>query len=40
MPAAVEACLGPVCARAVIEVVIGDMIIRAGWMPMKHTSVA
>ncbi|NTE43864.1 transposase [Rhizobium pusense] len=30
VPAAVEACLGPVCARAVIEVVIGDMIIRAG----------
>ena len=30
MPAAVEADLGPICARAVIEVVIGDVIIRAG----------
>ncbi|WP_321186349.1 transposase [Rhizobium sp. SJZ105] len=30
VPAAVEADSGPVCARAVIEVVIGDVIIRAG----------
>ena len=30
VPAAVEADLGPICARAVIEVVIGDVIIRAG----------
>ncbi|WP_333711168.1 transposase [Agrobacterium tumefaciens] len=30
VPASVEADLGPVCARAVIEVVIGDVIIRAG----------
>lgn len=30
VPAAVEADSGPVCAQAVIEVVIGDVIIRAG----------
>lgn len=30
LPAAVEAEIGSVCARAVIEVVIGDVVVRAG----------
>ncbi len=30
VPAAVEADSGPICARAVIEVVIGDVVVRAG----------
>lgn len=30
VPAAVEADSGPICARPVIEVIIGDVVVRAG----------
>jgi transposase len=40
LPAAVEAEIGSVCARAVIEVVIADVVVRGGRMPMKRTCVA